>query len=193
MISCLPTENTLSWEVSLLKQASAINHHLIYTVLKATFVKFAPKIVKYREYKTFCEKKFLKDIAISLRQNFPTEYFALQAVLVGALEKHAPLKHRTIRGNNKQHCNKDLRKAIMTRLTLKKKSNTSGKTEDFEKYKKQRNLVVKMNRKAKSDFYRSTRLNLGPYNEKKFWKAVKPMFSNGNPMGEKVVLIEDEV
>ena len=97
--------------------------------------------MKYREYKTFCEEEFLKDLEMNLRQNFPTEYSALQAVLAGALEKHAPLEQRTKRGNNKQHCNKDLRKAMMTRSTLKKKANKSGKAEDFAKYKKQRNLL----------------------------------------------------
>ena len=168
------------------------HHHLIYTVLKSTFVKLPPKIVKYREYKTFCEEEFQKDLEMNLRQNFPTEYSAFQAVLSRVLEKHAPLKQRAIRGNNKQHCNKNLRKAMMTRSTLKNKSNKSGKTEDFEKYKKQRNLVVKMNRKAKFDFYRSIEPR-SIANEKTFWKAVKPMFSNGNPMGEKIVLIEDEV
>ena len=112
------------------------HHHLIYTVLNSTFAKLPPKIVKYREYKTFCEEEFLKDLEMNLRQNFPMEYSALQAVLAGALEMHAPLKQRTIRGNNKQHCNKDLRKAMMTKSKLKKKANKSGKTEDFEKYKK---------------------------------------------------------
>ena len=81
---------------------------------------------------------------------------------------------------------------MMTRSTLKNISNKSGKTEDFEKYKKLRNLVVKMNRKAKFDFYRSIEPR-SIANDKTFWKAVKPMFSNGNPVGEKIVLIEDEV
>ena len=109
--------------------------------------------MKYREYKTLCEEEFLKDLEMNLRTNFPTEYSAFQAVLGGALEEHAPLKQRMIRGNSKQHCNMDLRKAMMTRSTLNKNSNKSGKAEDFEKYKKQRNLVVKMNRKAKFDFH----------------------------------------
>ena len=71
---------------------------------------------------------------------------------------------------------------MTTRSTLKTKSNKSGKTEDFKNYKKQRNLVVKMNRKAKFDFHRSIEPR-SIDNEKKFWKVVKLMFSNGNPMG----------
>ena len=142
--------------------------------------------------KSFCKEEFLKDLEINLRQNISAEYSAFYAVLSRVLEKHAPFKQRTIRGNNKQHCHKNLRKAMMTRSTLKNKSNKSGKTEDFEKYKKQRNLVFKINRKAKFDFYRSIEPR-SIANDKTVWKAVKPMFSNRNPMGEKIVLIEDEV
>ena len=78
----------------------------------------------------------------------------------------------------------------MLRATLKKRAQKSGKVEDFEKYKKQRNLIVKMNREAKFDFYNSIEprsLN----NDKKFWKMVKPMFSNSDQMGDKIVLTEE--
>ena len=49
-----------------------------------------------------------------------------------------------------------------------------------------------MNREEKFDFYRSIEPR-SIENDKKFWKAVKPMFSNGNPMGEQIVLVEDEM
>ena len=61
------------------------HHHLIYTILKTTFVKLPPKIVKYRDYKKFCEEEFLTDLEIGLRQIFPTEYSALEAVLTEVL------------------------------------------------------------------------------------------------------------
>ena len=48
-----------------------------------------------------------------------------------------------------------------------------------------------MNRNAKQDFYNSVNVNTID-NDTKFWKAVKPMFSNENPMGNKIVLIKDD-
>ena len=78
----------------------------------------------------------------------------------------------------------------MLRATLKKRAQKSGKVEDFEKYKKQRNLIVKMNREAKFDFYNSIEPR-SINNDKKFWKMVKPMFSNSNQMGDKIVLTEE--
>ena len=41
-----------------------------------------------------------------------------------------------------------------------------------------------MNRKAKRDFYNSVNVNTID-NDRKFWKAVKPMFSNENTVGGK--------
>ena len=48
-----------------------------------------------------------------------------------------------------------------------------------------------MNRKLKQDFYKSVdpkKINT----DTKFWMIVKPMFSNVNPMEQKIVLIEGE-
>ena len=78
----------------------------------------------------------------------------------------------------------------MARTRLKNRANKSGSEEDYKKYKRQRNLIVSMNRKAKRDFYHSVDVNKID-NDKKFWRAVKSVFSNGDPMGEKIVLVEN--
>ena len=166
------------------------HHHLIYTILKSTFVKLPPRNIRYREYRNFCAEEFQRDLDIKLRDTIPTDYQALHSVTESVLQKHAPLKQRMVRGNNKPHVKSDMRKAIMTRTRLKTRANKSGNDEDRKKYKQQRNLIVSMNRKAKRDLYHPVDINAID-NDKKFWKAVKPMFSNGNPMGEKIVLIEE--
>ena len=62
---------------------------------------------------------------------------------MGWLQAHAPLKEKSIRGNNKSHATKTLRKAIMKRTRLKNKANKSKLPGDILLFKKQRNLVVK--------------------------------------------------
>ena len=131
----------------------------------------------------------MSDLEIGLRQILPAEYSALEAVLTEVLKKLAPLEQRIIGGNSKQLSIKDLRKAVMLGVTFKIKAHKSGKAEDFEKYKKQRNQIVKMNRKAKFYFFRSIEPR-SLDNDKKFWKMVKLMFSNSSQMREKLVLIE---
>ena len=63
-------------------------------------------------------------------------------------------------GNNKQHLNKDLRVAVILRATLENRAEKSGKAEDYEKYKKQQNLKVKMN--GKQNLTSTARLSLDP-------------------------------
>ena len=54
-----------------------------------------------------------------------------------------------LRGNNKPHVNKMLRKAIMKRSKLKNKANKTKLPVDINNYKKQRNYVANLNKRAK--------------------------------------------
>ena len=69
----------------------------------------------------------------------------LQEKILTTLDKHVPKKIKTIRGNQKPHINKTLRKAIMKRSQLKNKGNKTRNAADVSDYKKQRNYVVKLN------------------------------------------------
>ena len=71
------------------------------------------------------------------------------------LSKHAPFKSVIVKGNNKPHTMKQLRKEIMIRTRLKNKANRTKAEEDQKKYRKQRNLVVKLNKRAKRAYYNS--------------------------------------
>ena len=167
------------------------HHHLIYTILKSTYTKLPPKKIKYRQYKNFSEEQFNVELDANLRINSPVEYSELNKVIVETLDKHAPMKTKIVRGNDKQHVNKELHKEIMLRTNLKRKANKTKKEEDFRRYKKQKKLIVKMNKNAKRDYYKG----ISPKsidNDRKFWKMVKPMFSKVNPISDKIILIEDE-
>ena len=68
---------------------------------------------------------------------------------VNVLNQQAPKKSKVFCGNQKPHLNKPLRTPIMK---LKKKLKITNKSQlpaDSSKYKKQRNLVVKLNKKHK--------------------------------------------
>ena len=86
--------------------------------------------------------------------------------------------------------NKTLRKAIMLRANLKNIANKTKREQDIGKFKDQRNLVVKLNIKAKRDYFKSIQFK-SIENDKKFWKTVKPLFTNRNPMSQNITLIDD--
>ena len=99
-------------------------------------------------------------------------------------------KTKIIRANHKPHVNKELRKAIMKRSRLKNIANKTKKDEDIKRYRAQRNLVVNLNTKTKRTYYKSIQAK-SIENDKQFWTTVKPLFSNTNPMSEKITLIEN--
>ena len=85
---------------------------------------------------------------------------------------------------------KALRKAMMHRKNLRNKYVKSRTEENHKTFKTQRNLCVKLLRRAKSDYYRN--LSLGDLTDnRKFWKTVKPVFSNEVQTTSSITLIED--
>ena len=105
------------------------------------------------------------------------------------LNTHAPKKVKILRGNHKPHYNKNLRKAIMKRSRLKNKANRSKDPVDIANYKKQRNLVVSLNRQAKSKYFNE---DSNTESSRPFWETCKPYFSNEHARGDsKIMLIEN--
>ena len=105
---------------------------------------------------------------------------------------HAPRKTKVLCDNKKPHVDKNLRKSIMKCSKLKNKANRTKLQDDIAKYKKQRNLVVKLNRDSKLRYFDNieTSKNSKP---KLFWNECKPYFSNKNVHGDsKIILIEKE-
>ena len=118
------------------------------------------------------------------------DYSKLEREFIDTLNKHAPKKTKLFRGNQKPHVNKVLRSAIMKRSRLKNKANKTCKAVDIFNYKKQRNLVVKINNEWKREYF--DKLNVKT-TAKSFWKTCKRYFSNKNSHGgSKITLIEND-
>ena len=166
-------------------------HHLVYTILKTSSVKLPPKKIKYRCYRNFSENKFHEDLTENFKTHPSNDYNDFEQTFISTLDKHAPLKTVIVRGNNKPHMNKNLRRAMMKRTRLKRVANESKSAADIAEYKKQRNLVVRLNKTAKREYFE----NLDP-NEvgknKAFWRTFKPLLSNNCQNGaNKITLVEN--
>ena len=164
------------------------HHHLIYTMLKATFSYLPPKKVVYRSYKTFSEKAFTEDLIHYVGNSASANFSSLREAFVHTVNKHAPYKTRVVRGNNKPHMNKQLRKAIMRRSQLKNKYNKTRDPATYILYKKQRNYVVKLNKQAKRSLFSAKNTD-----RKSFWCLTKPFISmKGCTKDEKIFLLEGD-
>ena len=101
----------------------------------------------------------------------PKHYENFEKTFVNVLDAHAPRKTKVLRGNHKPHVDKNLRKAIMKRSKLKNTANRTKLQEDIAKYKKQRNLVVKLNRDSKLRYFDNIETSK---NENLFGMSVSP-------------------
>ena len=164
-------------------------HQLILTCMKSTFVKLPPKKLEYRDYGKFDENKFLSDIVKDLDKVPLINYQSLTLVTQNILEKHAPTKTKIVRGNDKAHMNKTLRKEIMHRSKLKNIANKTKDTNDIKNYKKQRNKCVFLNKEARKNSMKNVDVR-GIRNTKNFWKTYKPYLSHNQVIDDKIILVE---
>ena len=176
-------KNTSSFETGI-----SDHHDLIYSILKTTFAKEESKKVTYRNYKQFQWETFEKDLTSSLR-NCNGEYENYEQNFMKVLNTHAPKKVKIVRGNHKPHYYKKRRKAIMKRSRLKNKAKRTKTPIDIVNYKKQRDLVVSLNRQAKYEYFNEVS---NSESSRPFWETCKPYFSNKHARGDsKIMFIEN--
>ena len=169
-------------------------HLLTLSILKTTFRKGPPKVIKYRDYKRYLPLNFQNELkfrlnGIDLTQISNDEYVSL---LMEMLNRHAPLKTKYVRANDQPFMTKQLRREHMKRSRLRNKYRKDRNEVNRIAYTKQRNVCVNLLKKTKISYYE----HLQPSNisdNKKFWRTVKPLFSEKAISSEKIILIENNV
>ena len=85
---------------------------------------------------------------------------------------------------------KALRKAIMKRSELETKYYRTKCLADRKAYRKQKNFVSKFYKKERKTFYKNLDLN-NITDNRKFWKTVKPFFSDKGPRNQKITIAKE--
>ena len=118
-------------------------------------------------------------------------YSTFQNIFLQVLNTHAPVKKNVQRFNNNRYMTKQLHKAIVRRSRLKNISNKTRSAENWDNYKKQRNFCVDLLRKIKRSYFEQINIK-DIIDNKKFWKTIKPFFSNEGLNSNKLMLIEND-
>ena len=95
-----------------------------------------------------------------------------------------------MRANHASFMTEEVRKAIIIRSKLRKQFLKDKNEQSKNDYRKQRNLCVAFVRRAKQQYFSSLDLSLTADN-KKFWKIVKPLFSDKISHKDIISLAED--
>ena len=181
-------QNTLAIETGL-----SDHHKLTITVMKSYFQNQVPITILYRDYKNFNQGLFRNELLRELynKTNGIINYSNFEEIVVGLLNHHAPLKKRLVRGNNSPFMNKTLSKAVMNRSRLRNKFIKNPSLENKVSYTRYRNYCTGLFRKEIKSFYNNLDIKFVTDN-RKFWKTVKPLFSDKHFSNNKITLLEGE-
>ena len=128
------------------------HHHFISSTMETAFEKEESKVLVYQDYKHFNFNSFKSKLLSKFHRNIVT-FTSFENNFVNVLNQQAPKKSKVFHHNQKPHLKKSLRSAIMKHSRLKNKANKSQLPADLSKYKKQRNLVVKLTKKHKKEYF----------------------------------------
>ena len=153
-------------------------HKLTVTALKMFFKKQSPNVISYQNYKNFSNDSFRTNLVNEISSNG-----ILEGDLTGfldackkSLDYQAPRKKKYTMANHDIFFTKETNKEIMTRSRLRNKFLRCRSDENKKAYNEQRNRCVKLVRSVKKTYY--SNLSIKDVNDnKKFWKIVKPLFS----------------
>ena len=172
-------------------------HKIVTTCCKSTYVRLQPIRIQYRSYKNFNENDFLSDLwCVPFEQahslpNSELPYEKFKTLYSEVVDKHAPLKHRILRGNQAPFMTRDLSKQIMIRSRLRNNFNQHKTAQNWNAYKSQCNKCLSMRRKTVKKHFSSLCDEKGvPH--KKFWDAVQPFLNDkGSHGNENYTLLEN--
>ena len=156
------------------------------------FKKQSPNVISYRNYKNFSNDSFRTNLINEISSSG-----ILEGDLTGfldackkSLDYQAPRKKKYTRANQASFLTKEINKEILIRSILRNKFLRCRSDESKKAYNEQRNRCVKLVRSAKKAYYNN--LSIKDVNDnKKFWKIVKPLFSEKVNTNENITLVEN--
>ena len=127
------------------------------TILKSSFAKQKPRVLNYRSYKFFNNTLFRHQVLNKLRNSFlqisDKDLIYFKETCLSVVNTIAPLKSKFIRVNQAPFTNKEIQRAVMFRLKLRKKFLKRRSESNKNAYNKQRNKCVSFLRKTKKMHY----------------------------------------
>ena len=121
------------------------------------------------------------------------QYDGFKHIFMKVLDWHAPKNTKRVRGNNTPFMNKVLSKALMHRSKLKNQYNKTPNEKNKSLCRKQRIFCLNLLRKEKKKYYNNLDLKIFEDN-KKFWRRVKPLFSNKqNSLQNNIIIVEKDI
>ena len=96
-------------------------HKLVVSIMKFSYKKRRPCMIKYRDCKNFSNQHFKIFFNENFANNAELNYNSFEEIVLNLLSSQAPFKKRMVRANQRLLMNKEIHKAIMVRSRPKNK------------------------------------------------------------------------
>ena len=160
------------------------HHKMVVTFLRNHIsLKLKPKNIEYRNTKNMNWEQFKIDIAnihFDEITRFSNSYTGFTTLFKSIVDRHAPIKKKTIRGNNKPFMNIELTKAIKNKSRIRNKYNKWKSRENYIEFQQIKKKCKYLTFKAEKEHFEKI-LSKGIITNKEFWGKVAPALSGKNP------------
>ena len=123
------------------------------TVTKMTFQKLKPRIINYRDCKSFNNVKYRNDLLREISNCYlkfnDNGFSGFFDICQTTFDQKEPRKKKYARGNHMPFINKTLSKEIMKRTKLRNKFLKDRTEENRDRYASQRNCCISLLKKIK--------------------------------------------
>lgn len=156
------------------------DHSIIHCTWKISTPRLPPKFITTREMKSFNADLYLNDLRminwdrLGLIPDVELAWDFFYSEVLQIIDKHAPWKIIKVKGQHLPWVNGDLINLFKQRDRAWKKYKTSNLADDWNEYKRLRNLCTVQTRNAKANYFRNN-LNNSLNNPKQFWRKMNSL------------------
>lgn len=156
------------------------DHDLIYTILKQKIARPPPKVIEYRSMKGFDKDCYITDLgkipwdSAYIYDYIDDIYEHWHRLFITVVDQHLPFKKKYIRGDQLPWITPKISSAISRRNILFSKFKRNATDDNWNQYKKQRNLVTTLKRNSMKSYFIQASAECTHPGE--FWKKFKPFY-----------------
>lgn len=176
------------------------DHKLVCTSVKFYPPRSQPKFVTYlllvRKMKDLNQEQLIEDLNCTpfyisnTFDDIDDVYWAWNKMYNDVIDDHIPLKKVKLKGKQVPFMNREMRTAIRLRKQFWNKFKKTGEPSDHLNYKQQRNLTVKLRRKAIAQHFRNVTKNANE-NPREFWKTFKPFLHTKDAKSANDIVLQE--
>lgn len=195
LIDVILTSNPKWFALSGTMKLGVSDHDLIYTIRKQKIQRPPPKLIEYRSMKNLDRDKYLDDLikipwdSAYIYDNVDDVCEHCYQLFTGVVDQHMPHKKTFVRGDQLPWITPEISSAISKRNILLRKFKKNSTQDNWENFKKQRNIVTTLKCKSMKSYFIHASTKCAHPGE--FWKKLKPLLPSKSAPQQNIQLLEE--